>query len=247
MFLESIPEWLYVRFVKLTQCPHVNHLSWYLSGTKPALPLTWTHPEKFYHGLRGKARPTRSTGLTKALSSSVCSLVNDNHRSRILFRTFSRTTFLWSLMSLPLGETFSGFKIQRPVQWSNGSFSRHTHFFKGKALGTRLLRTQNSLLFKHKAMRYLKSVPPRLAIAWENSRHFATPPLWPLVSPRNDSHVCWSVATRGRVSSTVLSNLCQKTTLADFRYKSLNHEKSIISIWHSNSVYRFSPISVINR
>ena len=33
--------------------------------------------------------------------------------------------------------------------------------------------------------------------------------------------------------------------MADFRYKSLNNEKSIISIWHSNSVYRFSPISVI--
>ena len=48
-------------------------------------------------------------------------------------------------MSLLLGETFSGLKIQRPVQW--------------------VLRTQNPLLFKYKAMRYLKSVPPRLAIA----------------------------------------------------------------------------------
>ena len=33
-----------------------------------------------------------------------------------------------------------------------------------------------------------------------------------------------------------------KTTMADFRYKSLNNEKSI---WHSNAVNRFSPISVI--
>ena len=32
-----------------------------------------------------------------------------------------------------------------------------------------------------------------------------------------------------------------------YRYKSLNHEKLIISIWHSSLVYRFSPISVINR
>ena len=32
-----------------------------------------------------------------------------------------------------------------------------------------------------------------------------------------------------------------------YRYKSLNHEKLITSIWHSSLVYRFSPISVINR
>ena len=39
----------------------------------------------------------------------------------------------------------------------------------------------------------------------------------------------------------------KKTTLAHFRYRSLNHEKSIISIWCRDVVYRFSPISVINR
>ena len=34
-------------------------------------------------------------------------------------------------------------------------------------------------------------------------------------------HVCWSVVTRGCVFLAVLFNSCQKTTMADFRYKSL--------------------------
>ena len=34
-------------------------------------------------------------------------------------------------------------------------------------------------------------------------------------------HVCWSVVTRGWVFLAVLSNLCQKNTMADFGYKSL--------------------------
>ena len=42
--------------------------------------------------------------------------------------------------------------------------------------------------------------------------------------------------------------LCQKTTMSDFTVVDRqNHEKSITSIWQSNLVYRFSPISVINR
>ena len=38
-------------------------------------------------------------------------------------------------------------------------------------------------------------------------------------------HVCWSVVTRGCVFPAVLSNSCQKTTMADFRYKSLKSWK----------------------
>ena len=34
-------------------------------------------------------------------------------------------------------------------------------------------------------------------------------------------HVCWSVVTRGWVFLAVLSNSCQKNTMADFSYKSL--------------------------
>ena len=43
-------------------------------------------------------------------------------------------------MSLQLGETFSGFKIQRPVQW--------------------VLRTQNPLLFKHNELPKIFLHPP---------------------------------------------------------------------------------------
>ena len=32
-------------------------------------------------------------------------------------------------------------------------------------------------------------------------------------------HVCWAVDIRGSVFSAVLSNSCQKTTMADFHYK----------------------------
>ena len=38
-------------------------------------------------------------------------------------------------------------------------------------------------------------------------------------------HVCWSAVTRGCVFPAVLSNSCQKTTMADFRYKSLKSWK----------------------
>ena len=38
-------------------------------------------------------------------------------------------------------------------------------------------------------------------------------------------HVFWSVVTRGCVFPAVLSNSCQKTTMADFRYKSLKSWK----------------------
>ena len=38
-------------------------------------------------------------------------------------------------------------------------------------------------------------------------------------------HVCWAVDIRGSVFSAVLSNSCQKTTMADFRYKSIKSWK----------------------
>ena len=38
-------------------------------------------------------------------------------------------------------------------------------------------------------------------------------------------HICWAVDIRGFVSSAVLSNSCQKTTMADFRYKSIKSWK----------------------
>ena len=38
-------------------------------------------------------------------------------------------------------------------------------------------------------------------------------------------HVCWAVDIRGCVFSAVLSNSCQKTTMADFRYKSIKSWK----------------------
>ena len=61
--------------------------------------------------------------------------VGDNHRRRLFFETFSKYDLPMksvfaskasqtyfndheiTMMSLQLGETFSGFKIQRPVQW----------------------------------------------------------------------------------------------------------------------------------
>ena len=59
-------------------------------------------------------------------------------------------------------------------------------------------------------------------------------------------YVCWAVDIRRCVFSAVVTHP-KKTTMADFRYKSIKSWKSIISIWHSNLVYRFSLISVINR
>ena len=38
-------------------------------------------------------------------------------------------------------------------------------------------------------------------------------------------HVCWWVVTRGCVLSAVLHNLCQKTTMSDFHWKSLKSPK----------------------
>ena len=38
-------------------------------------------------------------------------------------------------------------------------------------------------------------------------------------------HVCWAVDIRGSVFSAVLSNSCQKTTMADFRHKSIKSWK----------------------
>ena len=38
-------------------------------------------------------------------------------------------------------------------------------------------------------------------------------------------HVCWVVDICGGVFSAVLSNSCQKTTMADFRYKSIKSWK----------------------
>ena len=73
-----------------------------------------------------------------------------------------------------------------------------------------------------------------------------------IVSVNNSFHisyyVCWSVVTRGCLFTAVLYNLCQKNNNVRLTViNGYNHEKSIVSIWHSNLVYRFSPISVINR
>ena len=61
-------------------------------------------------------------------------------------------------------------------------------------------------------------------------------------------HVCWAVDIHGSVFSAVLCNSWQKTTMADFSYKSIKSWKiDKLSIWHSNLVHRFSTISIINQ
>ena len=63
-------------------------------------------------------------------------------------------------------------------------------------------------------------------------------------------HVCWSVITRGCVFSAVLSNSCQKTTMVEFGYKLLNHEKLIIDLIRQCSLliftdFRYQSIKII--
>ena len=59
----------------------------------------------------------------------------------------------------------------------------------------------------------------------------------------SDFHVCWAVDIRGSVFSAVLSNSCQKTTMADFHYKSIKSWKiDNVNLTQKSSLSIFTEI-----